>query len=506
MKNKNIIQVAYTVLILAVIIALSLSACGRNNDQPEADSSTQAEIAGPRPGDAVDTTTNDTLISDLIAPAPVLTFDRDQFAGETLTIYTLQGQRYIANLVQQYMAENPDVTVTFTQLRNIEYAMLHTRTQLAAGTAPILMDSRFVDFYNPRYARYLADWYPIMNVSPYFNEDDFFMNVFHAVAVNGRFLAYPLSFSYRTVTANSAITGLVENLEWYRDRHGGVTISQLIEMMNVRHIPGSDMFLARHFDVSVGVWDYLHNFFNLGTHHVDFDNQHFIDFINNSRELTSPDRVFGLDRLNLRTTIMLDASMSERYFFQFHDQNMLQYFVDFGENTFGEAFMFTAPTPIISEQGELITDILSAYVLNAQATPVQQAIALDFMLFIRSWSTISTVADGDIEIVFPRMMPVFRGIHNGLVSHYIDSNLFNRFGQWRNWIEVRGELYPEERNDIITRLTAFGDMPMISAQVPYEIRSIIFDELEGFHRAFASAEDIAQNLQNRITVALSQME
>jgi len=473
-----------------------LVGCGQNNE-PQGGGPPAPEGTGPRPGDATDIGTGDVIVT-------MPEYDREQFYGQTIKIFSLQGHQHINSLIRMYMDENPDVMVMYSLFPSIAEGMWYTTTYLAAGTAPTIMYSQFIDYYNPNYARYLADWFPVMEASPYFDEDSFFMNVFHGAAVNSRLYAFPLSFSYRMVTANSLIPGLIESLDWYKGRYGGVTIPQLMEMMHVRHIPGSDMYFARYFDVSVGVWDYIHSFFDMDTRYVGFNSQSFIDLISNMQEITTSGRIFDWSRTSTHTAFAVDSVMSERYFFQFICHHILQYFVDFGETASGDAFMFTAPTPILNNQGELNIDLINAYVLNAQATTVEQAIALDFMLFIRQFWIGTGIDFRNLQI--PRMLPVDRDMHYGMVTSNINNTLFNEDGHWGRWVAERGELSPEEREDIISQLVAIGGMPMTSTQVPHEIKDIIFYELREFHNGFVSAEDVAHNLYSRITSELSRME
>jgi len=495
-------------------MALILISCGRNRE-PDDTGTNHAYGAGPRPGDTGDA--NPVALPDLASA-----FDRDLFNGETLTISVSSNFAHMYALASAYMRQNPGVIVE----------VIDNTVQLEEGTVPVLMCFLTIDRYDPHNARNLADWLPIMNASPYFNEEEYFMNVFHAAAVDGRLYAFPTRFSYRMVVANSTIPGLVSLLGTYNDMYGGVTISQQMEMMRLLGSELSHMYLDSYFDVFVGIWDYLYNFIDIETRRVDFYNYRFKDFITNARELTCPDTIYGQMRISNRTTHAQDLELRERYFFQHIGDSMFQYFVNFGEDFHGNYFAFEAPTPIdhsdvlidfapifpahddppqhdivapaliVSSHGELLITIYDSFVLNANANTVQQALALDFMEFATSAVGNMMAGEGLNPPRNVHLIPVNRELYARVIWDALFNVLGNRDGVVWQWLASHGQIWINQLNDIAAHLLTIGDMPMISTQMPHAITNIIFEELEAFHNGSVSAEETARNLQNRISFVL----
>jgi len=548
-NSKHWVLITCAALLLTVLMTLSLISCGRNSEHDDTGTN-HAEGAGPRPGDAGDA--NPAGLLDLASA-----FDRDLFYGETLTISVSTDSSHMQALADAYMQHNPGVIVevipnyiayiydeifdgTYTYVHRNYALSLETANEvrwyvnnrLENGTAPILICSRIIDHHNPRSVRYLADWFPIMSASPYFDEDEYFFNVFHAVAIDGRLYTFPTRFSYRMVVANSTVPGLVPLLGTHNDMYGGVTISQQMEMMRHLWSAGNQMYLDSYFDVFVGIWDYLYNFINMDIRHVDFNNQRFIDFITNALEITCPNTIYGQRRVSNRTTHARDVELRERYFFQHIGDTVFQYFVDFGEDFHGNYFAFMAPTPIIyshdeifdfssvltiadrdaqpqhnivapapivSSRGELIITTYDSFVLNAHATAVQQALALDFMEFITSFASHTAIT----RLIQPpiQLMPINRDLFARIVGFAIlDATSNIALASWTNY---HGPVWAAQLNDIGIHLyTTIGEMPMITTQMPPEVTSIIFEELEAFHIGSVPAEETARNLQNRVSAAL----
>jgi len=464
-----------TSLLITVVMTFSLVSCGGSDNEPaETTTYTQNDITE---------TTNQT--TDTTQPEPD---SLDRFRDETLTI-SIFADNFIRPFIHVFMVQNPGVTVDVIDFAgNWERGREQTNLQLMTGTAPALLDSSFVDYRDPSVARFLIDWFPIMDADPYFNEDDFFMNVFHASAIGGRLYAFPHAFSYTMVTANSTIPGLTQAFEGFGD---GITASQLLDLH--RQTPTeSPMFFERNFDVTWGMWEYLHNFIDMETHWVDFDNQRFIDFIYYAREITSPDTNFGWMTASTVTSQEEEAAWSQRYFFQYTTPRLFQYLIDFEED-----LLFASAIPIVSDHGELVMHTWRAHALNAQATPVQQDLAWEFMRFLAS-----VESHASSNVWRTHIMPVNRN----LLRFAIEREMFNdidyltqQYG-WRPYGN-RDDII----ENVITRLTTIGDLPMVSQQAPETIQSIIMEALEDFHFGLVSGEETAQDLQRRITLVMMEM-
>lgn len=479
---------------MALILFLGIISCGHSNEPPET-GPPQITGEGPRPEDAANIQQNDTQVTDT-AHFPDAD-DPYRFYGQTLTIASAHTNT-LERLARTYMLLNPGVTVEVIESDWEQIIIL-----LDADDAPTLICRWIFNIYDQANAGLIADWLPIMDAEPSFNEDDYFMNFFYASSVNGRLYAFPIEFLFDFVTANSTVPGLAEAMEWYSARYGGITASQLMGLQ--RSFAALNPLLHDHnFDVTIGARNNIHDFLDWNTRQVDFYNQHFIDFINTAREFTSPDREpFGSWRLYMTTPPSREAELSEAYMFYYITPLMLQYLIQFEED-----FLFTGTTPIVNSHGELVVRTGNAYVLSAAANPVQQALALDFVQFMASRGGRYIMITHDMAghsvtshspLVFPVNRDTLQFKTEGNFSQILPMTMMSFYGQ--KIVGTRAEAVSR----VFEQLTAIGEMPMAPVQ-PGNILDIIYIALIDFHSGWVAAEHVAYELQERITEALREME
>jgi len=392
---------------------------------------------------------------------------------------------------QSFMWRNPGITVEIIDFDgDPERGQVQTNIQLMSGAAPVLIDSYFMDHLNPNLAGFFVDWFPFMDVDPYFNQDDFFMNVLHGAAVNGRLYTFPYRFNYFIVTANRTIPGLAEAMEGY-DR---ISFSQMMKLHH-QFPTQTPMLLERDFDVIWGLmWGYIHSFIDIETRRVDFNNQNFVDFINMSRELTSPNTVLGERSWPLQeifVTLEEESVWSQRYFFQKHESWMFQYFVDFQGDS-----LFAGAMPLVDSYGKMYIDVYG-FLLNAQATPIQQALAWEFVHFI------STLEANNSTNSWPAWTQVNKEMHNALTERYFRVSVDSIAMQTgRRFTGTRAQALESTEAQLI----AIRELPMTTIRIPRLIENIIREALKDFHFGLVTAEQTAQDLQNRITLVMMEME
>ncbi|MCL2171353.1 MAG: hypothetical protein FWB71_04310 [Defluviitaleaceae bacterium] len=120
-------------------------------------------------------------------------------------------------LAQRFMLANPGITIEFRAFDSPEQATELIGLDLMSGMSEFtLINSLGIDWRSPVVTRlFLADWFEIMNAAPDFNPDDWFMNVFDAMAKDGRLHVFPTDFRYEVVVANSSVPGLAEAFARY---------------------------------------------------------------------------------------------------------------------------------------------------------------------------------------------------------------------------------------------------------------------------------------------------
>ena len=485
------VLITCTALLLTMAMIFSLISCGHNNDDYEPSSAVTG--GGPTPQNAGANDLGSIYVIDVVRPGEVPAFDREQFVGETLTIYTAWAY-HIRSIAEGYMLQNPGVSIKISCFSpNYERGIEQI---LAQGYAPVLLDSTYANHPSLSNILQLADWSGFMNADPEFNDDIYFMNVFDALKVNNRLYNFPLAFSFSMMAANNTIPGLANTLGWYNSLHGGITMSQLLELRHTYSVMGGDMHFEYNFTVAWGMHGYLHNFIDLETRRVDFNNQRFIDFIVNSREATGSDKGLFYMRGTNFSGPQWQYNMSQQYFFYNigYGTSMLAFFLDLDG-----VFIYLNPTPVVNDRGELVIHQQSAFALNAEATPVQQALAWDFMRFA-SGNALGGYGSYSQSLMFG--MPVNRNALRFAINRDLPQVLSMLAGNHGGWNMRPIGTRQEALETAVARLTIIGEMPMISTQLPPLLSAIFNEELADFHYGYTMASETAYNLQERITSAL----
>jgi len=417
--------------------------------------------------------------------------DRSLFAGETLTIATTR-RGTISPYVNQYRAANLDINIEIICFReeidngNLSRVREQLGDLLLAGNGSVLIDGWIIDYLDPRLSHHFIDWFPIMEADPDFNEADWFMNVFHASAVEDRLLAFPTKFSYRTASANTTVPYLAEALM----TKDSVTLLELMELQ--QQLQADTPFYIGHcFDSSMFFQYHSHDFFNFETGWVDFDNQQFINAITHAKEATRSNKNFGwrggYNNIHPRTV----EPLTEQFLFDLPIFNMVNVFLDFDPD-----YPFRHLTPLTNDQEELMVTIWQSFALSAHASPVEQAIAWDFIKFIMNPDH---QGFGQRTLMIPTNRDLFS---YGMKQQAPESAEIIISLGW----QIGDEDEAIER--AIARVNEIVNMPMTTIgrrAFPYSIYDMVFEVLEHFHEGNITAQQAAQELQYRVTLAMEEM-
>ena len=135
------------------------------------------------------------------------------FYGENLSIATRGGRARVDELrmfARQYMAEHPGVTIEIVVFdHDPVIAREQLRVPLMAGQGPDLMDAGIVNLRN---RDFFADWMPLIDAHPGFNDYEWFMNAFYTLAEDGKLYAFPEDVGYFYVSGNLNVPGLSDVL------------------------------------------------------------------------------------------------------------------------------------------------------------------------------------------------------------------------------------------------------------------------------------------------------
>jgi len=426
--------------------------------------------------------------------------DRSLFYGETITVAT-SWPEFINRTAIMYMAANPGVRINITNYNQtitrgdylrpfdewiFDSVRLEIATQLMAGSAPTLIEAVLADPFDPRQSVFFYDWYLLMDADPDFVEDDWFMNAFHAFSINNQLFQLPTSFLYHPIAVNTTIPGLLEAMS---DKRQGVTMSDLMELHREFSVDHPHL-LEEYFTTGMLMEYYIDRFVDVETGRVDFGEE-FIKLVTYAESITCPNYTRRWSTLQPYTEHQM-LRKSERYLFNFYHSWFFRYWLDYDSER-----LFADITPLVNDRGELLLDsqFFAGYLLNANATPIQKAIAWDFMMFTMQ------IEENSLTILSHLMMqPPNRNVFYNIARRQLPYDYRYAAPYWFHGTEE------EFIDGVIEVMTRFNEMSMRYTRVrPRVIDDIIEDAMNQFHEGLLSVEQVAELLQNQITLVLMEM-
>ena len=466
-KKTTLFSSLFTLLISAIIV-LTLSGC----------QSDDSLLLDPDFGVAASSDTQDTAlippeILDIIYP------DRSLFVGETLTIATGWGVFRMSHFATMYMAENEGVTIRIIDFWEDYFDWATGRqemnTKLLTDSAPILICSMLADPLNPQEAYLFFDWFPVMYADPDFNEADWFMNVFHAASVNGHLYEFPLAFNFDLVGLNNTAPELLD--EWAR--RDSVTVNELLDLYD--RFTFTPYLSCGFGPVWAGVYN-INDFACMRTGEVDFGDE-FINLITRMRNNMNPHGGIPRDNYELKRNTYLFDWLSSRTNFLFLNNDSA----------------FINPKPIVNNRGELIVFFDNGFLLNANATPIEKALAWDFIKFITN--TEHYIPSSGIDLLS------WHSPNRALMRYTIEDSL-HFFLQPFYGRMVLSEA--EAIEYVVNQIAVLGEMPMrrhsdLPAILGNSKDGLIIEHIRQFEDGLVSAEDLAATLQSIVEVMFMEM-
>jgi len=363
--------------------------------------------------------------------------------------------------------------------------------ELMAGTAPTMVEIIGLDWMDLRTNRLFADWMPIMRADPDFNEDDYFMEIIEMIKTNagGRLVIYPTMFSMRMFAANTAIPGLAEAVA----QLPVLTSADLIRL-NHEFNPDGHFYISPSFSPGAVTIMNINNFLDMENLVADFDNPEFVEMITEALEFTCRETFrnpfFPTGFMN---PPQLEMARSQRFLFSEGHSGTLQFFFN------DDDALFSTPRPFANSAGSPLVAPAPAmqFAITAGATPIQQALAWDFMRFIQ------TPREGFMPLF--SYQPVYRPM-----------TLFHLESQIPVVLDVlRGRIIGEasdpqyliaEIYEALNRFTELPPSPSSALDSISLIETIITETLRYFEDGLITAQAAAELIQNRVTIALMEMD
>ena len=413
------------------------------------------------------------------------------FYGETLTIYATDDD-ILPRFARLYMAANPGVNIEIIESGVTMFAMgsipdftpnvERLRTRLLAGQAPILMDTRFT---GPIRDGFFADFMPLIEAHPGFNDDEWFMDVFHTLSNDaGQLFFFPEAISFIYYAANVNVPGLSDKLA------GKTTISSSGMLGIYQALGGRESGLyMREAQIysAYQVW-FTRDFINLAEEHFDFTSDEFIELLGKTSQIMRPKPPHVIE-----TMLELgDWELLMARYFMFSGMFSPNILHELGLTE--REVSFVNPLPFVSEDGELfIFNVGTSWSLNAGASPIEQALALDFLRFMQD-TTNSAVADTHENL--PTMMLGPKPVNRDHFRQSLDLQL-DRTIRWGRHNYPLRYTASETIDYIHNRTLDIMNLPMASVQfIPQPILRAFDGIYEELSLGLITPHEAAHRLQN----------
>ena len=477
--NKRTSLLLKMFIAASMVLTLTLSGCGQNDPQTDALFGS-AQTEQTEQSDATEPTGQ----ADATAQAST---DKNVLRVSYCYDFT-----YVDSAAVKYKMRHPGVEIIVTGYsNNYQKYVSQVSTALMAGTADDIFEVHGVNYKDPATVSLLSDFYPLMNADPDFNEGDHFTNVYKALEYKGGLYTFPASFAYQMMAVNNRVSDkLVSDFA----RYDHVTMFDLINIYKNAGM-GPGYYVNNSFDVITAFLRVMDSFVDMESRTCDFNNQRFIDFLNDVKNATEPEKKLGWSYGVYTYIAEEEAEKSKKYLLpQFSDSDYL-YFLAFEESS-----RFENPLPLTNEKGELIIEPLKSFCISEQSE--NKELAWDFIKFMVDESDASKTGNGD-QMFLPST-PVNKQLFElgRRMDLKIDAAANGYLGQL-GW-HVKGDV-DVQIQDTIEKARELNNMPMYDGSaMSIMLYNIITEPLEQFNNGTMTAEQVAAEFQNKISLLLKE--
>ena len=325
------------------------------------------------------------------------------------------------------------------------------------------------------------------------------MNVFEGLNMDGGLYGFSPWYRYMDIVSNKQAPGLIEAMEG----RTAISLNEMFELYErFKPIYGLNFMWQFNPRWALTRWN-LHEFVDHDARVAHFNSQNFIDFLTLTNDVTTPGTGFAIPFARMGDRNLLFEA-SQNYFFRAIHYIPIEFMGIFYEDPY-----FSNPVFLVDDGGRVITDPVTfdAWKLNAQATPTERALAMDFFMF---------AAATDMRMPIRSMSPFYYGIYSfgGTQTHPVKRTArlygleayLNLVYGWfyDDWILNTGR---REAFEVIKDyMMQIDNMPTIRPAGTYRaIYNHLVDLIEQFHNGILSAEQVAQEMQNRAVLILLEM-
>jgi ABC-type glycerol-3-phosphate transport system substrate-binding protein len=424
------------------------------------------------------------LLAVLVLPA-CATGSKQADEGEVNTKLTISVQSdplgFIEDAISGFKEIHPDVDIELSNYR-ADYQKYREQAgaQLMAGQGDDLLS--FLGFNDQKYfdSGLMADFYPIMQNDPEFNEADYFMNVFEGFSYKNKLLIFPIFYTYWEISVNESLApGLAEKFKQY-DK---ITLREVFELYNGPENNGK-YYISESLDALTALDRYINTYVDFEKKECYFNTPEFIKFITDAKNATDPQKI---------ADGYLGYTFGGSYFDEEKENRLASKYLFWDDGSMVETYLlpvdlqggFVHRIPLVTDDGKLIAGAMDAFFINEASK--NKELAWEFVKYLSSTKA----------MWFSSCIPVHRQLFD---SYYMKIEIPRAI---KDLQQRFGEFEPQKTNEeIMASLTAIGEMPLEHAI--YLRFEVIKEIMQSFYDGVYTAEQAASELQNKVSLYLKE--
>jgi hypothetical protein len=470
---------------LAVVLSLCITACSPEQN----DSATSNDITHPPQNNESVTDNQDTSDS---------TNDDAPPAASSLTGTLTISQCWDFSVhsldfaIERFNSIHPDVEIILTNFRgDSQRYITQVGMQLMAGTANDIIEWHWGFSYADFADRdFLTDIYTLMRDDYRFTHDDWFTNAFRATEYRGGLYVFPLSFSYEIIGVNSTTSDeLVESFRQF----DMISHRQLLDLY-IEFSDATSHFVSPVIDAANVIIHDFGRIIDFEANTANFSTDEFVRLISDARDASNPQRVeAGLvgnwGSLLTASNWANQIELSYNYMFSNFLMN-IQYEVFFPHKDYE---IFTHFIPLATCDGEIIITSARQFAINSASE--NKELAWEFLNFL---ATDEILTKNEMSLGIPINRRMFDAHAVTFLTNYVE----NQRGL-PGFVDVSADT-----SDIVERIIEHGnryvEKPMHNYNIFRDVCIIemIIESMTAFHQGILTAEMVAEDLQNRVSLYL----
>jgi len=404
----------------------------------------------------------------------------DSAANKKLTISVAKDTLgYYSYAIEGFKAVRPDVEIELHSYDgDHQKYRQQVRTQLMAGQADDLLS--YVGFNDQKLldSGLIADFYPIMQNDPDFNEADYFMSAIDGFSYKNKLPIFPLNFVYWGISVNDSFSPELTEKFKYHDK---ITFREVFDLYNNLENKNK-YYVSESMDALTALKRNINTFVDFENKKCYFNTPEFIEFLSAAKNATDPQKIadgyleytFGVSDYDE----MKQNELALKYLFCDELIYVYHYFAtDYQEKKFAYYI------PLVQENGALIIETSVAFIINEASK--NKELAWEFVKYL------TTMDMQGYTYNFAFVLP----IHRQMFRAYVDD-------EWQRLKEdYLGEFEQRETGEQVrARLEGYNDMPMSFPM--YLDFDAVKEIIQSFYDGVLTAEQTANELQNKVSIYL----